>query len=108
MKYIIQAHTPPDIEDQYLVSFDFDAMNGTGFGIFTDKPEHAMRFNTLRDAMEFWLTASTVKPLRPDGKPNRPLTASTISVFKIEERDNGTASKDDPTERCHGGVDHQG
>jgi len=87
MKYVIQAHSPPEVEDQYLVSFDFDAMNGCGFGIFTDKPEHAMRFKTLRDAMEFWRTQSTVKPLRPDGKPNRPLTASTISVFKLEQTD---------------------
>ena len=94
MRYLIQAHSPPEVDGQYLVSFDFDAMNGTGFGIFTDKPEHAMRFKTLRDAMEFWLTASTVKPLRPDGKPNRPLTASTISVFKIEEQLNERTSED--------------
>jgi hypothetical protein len=108
MKYIIQAHTPPEIEDQYLVSFDFDAMLGQGYGIFTDKPEYAMRFKTLRDAMEFWRTASTVKPVRPDGRPNRPLTASTISVFKLEENDNGTASKDDATGRHHGSGHHQG
>jgi hypothetical protein len=94
MNYVIQTHSPPEIEDQYLVSFDFDAMNGCGFGIFSDKAEHAMRFKTLRDAMEFWRTTSTVKPLRPDGKPNRPLTASTISVFKIEEQFNERTSED--------------
>ena len=94
MRYVIQAHSPPEIEDQYLVSFGFDAMNGCGFGIFTDRPEQAMRFKTMRDAMEFWRTQSTVKPLRPDGKPNRPLTASTISVFKIEEHDNERTGED--------------
>lgn len=94
MRYVIQAHSPPEIEDQYLVSFDFDAMNGMGFGIFTDRPELAMRFKTLRDAMEFWRTQSTVKPLRPDGKPNRPLTASTISVFKLEEHDHEPTRED--------------
>jgi hypothetical protein len=83
MKYLMQIWSPEEVEGQYLVSFDFDAMRGTGYGIFTDKPEHAMRFKTLRDAMEFWRTQSTVKPLRPDGMPNRPLTASTISIFKV-------------------------
>jgi hypothetical protein len=108
MNYVIQAHSPPEIEDQYLVSFDFDAMRGTGYGIFTDKPEHAMRFKTLRDAMEFWRTQSTVKPFRPDGMPNRPLTASTISIFKVEEKDNGPASEDDAARRHHGSSHHQG
>jgi hypothetical protein len=106
MKYVIQAHSPFEIEDQYLVSFDFDAMRGTGYGIFTDKPEHAMRFKTLRDAMEFWRTQSTIKPLRPDGMPNRPLTASTISIFKVEEKDNGTASENDAARRHHGSGHH--
>jgi len=108
MTYVIQIHSPPDVEDQYLVSFDFDALGGRGWGIFSDKPEHAMRFKTLRDALEFWRTQSTVKPLRPDGKPNRPLTASTISVFKVEENDNGSASKDDAARRHHGSSHHQG
>jgi len=106
MNYVIQAHSPAEIEDQYLVSFDFDAMCGIGFGIFTDKPEHAMRFKTLRDAMEFWRTQSTVKPLRPDGEPNRPLTASTVSIFKLEEKDSGTTSKDDTARRHHGSGHH--
>ena len=94
MKYIIQAHSPPEVDGQYLVSFDFEAMNGLGFGIFTDIPEHAMQFKTLRDAMEFWRTQSTIKPLRPDGKPNRPLTASTISVLKLEGQHDECTSED--------------
>ena len=106
MNYVIQMHSPPEVEDQYLVAFDFDAMQGRGYGIFTDELELAMRFKTLRDAMEFWRTQSTVNPLRPDGKPNRPLTASTISVFKIEEHDDGTASKDDAARRHHGSGHH--
>jgi hypothetical protein len=94
MNYVIQILSPPEVEGEYLVAFDFDAMNGVGYGIFTDVLELAMRFKTLRDAMEFWRTQSTVRPLRPDGKPNRPLTASTISVFKIEEQTDERTSED--------------
>src|SRR6185436_15351772 len=104
----IQAITPPEIEGQFLLSFDFDAFGGNGFGEFTWDVEMAKSFKTLRDAMEFWRTTSTVKPLRPDGKPNRPLTASTISVFKLEESDNGTTSEDDAARRHHGSSHHQG
>ena len=106
MNYLIQMHSPPEVEDQYLVSFDFEAMGGIGYGIFSDELELAMRFKTLRDAMEFWRTQSTVNPLRPDGKPNRPLTASTISVFKIEENDDGTASKETDVPGRHHGSGH--
>jgi hypothetical protein len=94
MRYVIQMHSPPEVENEYLVAFDFDAMGGVGYGIFTDELRLAMRFKTLREAMEFWRTQSTVKPLRPDGQPNRPLTASTISVFKIEEKDDGSSHEE--------------
>ena len=107
MKYIIQIHSPPEIEDQYLVSFDFDAFSGNGYGEFTWDAAMAKGFKTLRDAMEFWRTQSTVKPLRPDGQPNRPLTGSTISVFKVEEKDDGITSEDDAARRHHGSSDYQ-
>jgi len=32
------------------------------------------------DAMIFWGTQSNTVPLRPDGKPNKPLTALSIEV----------------------------
>lgn len=83
--YVIQIHSPTEVEDQYLVSFDFDALDGRGYGIFAHDPTIARRFASTADALRFWRTASTVRPLRSDGKPNRPLTASTISIFKLED-----------------------
>ena len=68
---------------QWLLSFDFNAHNGQGFGVFTKNPAKAMRFDDAKAAFAFWRTQSVVKPLRPDGKPNRPLTALTIEIENV-------------------------
>jgi hypothetical protein len=39
-----------------------------------------MRFETRADALRFWNRQSRIMPLRPDGQPNKPLTALTICV----------------------------
>jgi hypothetical protein len=66
--------------NQWLRTFDHEAFDGRGHGEFTEDPERAMLFATSADAMRFWQRQSTVKPLRPDGKPNRPLTALTVVI----------------------------
>lgn len=38
-----------------------------------------MEFADLAAALEFWRTTSVVRPRRPDGEPNRPLTCLTIT-----------------------------
>jgi hypothetical protein len=53
---------------------------GQGHGVFTDDPTKAMRFDRASDAMMFWGTQSTVMPTRPDGRPNKPLTALTAAI----------------------------
>lgn len=98
--YVIQVHTPPPIEGYYVVDFDFDARDGRGFGTFSADVELAKRFDTLRDAMTFWRTRSTLRPYRPDGLPNRPLTAHTVEIFKLklemrDERTGETEKHDD-------------
>jgi hypothetical protein len=65
---------------QYLESFDHDAYDGRGYGTFTSNVSDAKRFNSAVDAMTFWNLQSCVRPLRPDGQPNKPLTALTIAV----------------------------
>ena len=72
-------------EGQYLKAFDFEYENGIGYGDFTDDPSEAMKFDSFRDAMEFWKTQSKVRPIRPDGEPNRPLTALSISLERYAE-----------------------
>jgi hypothetical protein len=55
----------------------------TGFVTLTQDPEQAITFETFEAASEFWRQASSRTPERPDGKPNRPLTAYTVSVMRL-------------------------
>lgn len=75
--------TPCPHEGQYLRTFDFDAFNGGGYGTFTWDARKAMRFATKGNAMEYWRTVSKVKPTRPDGQPNRPLTALSVEIKEL-------------------------
>lgn len=84
----VAAATTPDHEpfvDLWLKSFDVDAYNGLGDQVFTDDPAQAMRFDGLEAALNAWKTQSKVRPLRPDGKPNRPLTAFSITFDTLPE-----------------------
>lgn len=60
---------------KYLESFDLEANNGWGDVKLTTDPAKAMRFDSLEVAMTTWRLESKTRPLRPDGRPNRPLTA---------------------------------
>ena len=68
------------IAGQYLESFDFEAHDGRGFGTFTAVAARAMKFPGAAEAWAFWGTRSKTRPTRGDGKPNRPLTATTIEI----------------------------
>lgn len=71
-------------EGRYLKSFDHDACGGQGWGEFTSDVAEAKRFLNLSDAMLFWRRTSKTRPLRADGKPNRPLTSLTVTVVPIK------------------------
>jgi len=71
------------IVGQYLKSFDFDAHGGQGDGVFTFDKAEAMTFESTMQAWDFWRTQSKVRPLRPDGKPNRPFTASSVTIEPV-------------------------
>jgi hypothetical protein len=47
----------------------------------TPDPERAMRFVSTSKALQAWNTESTKRPLRPDGLPNKPMTALTVEVL---------------------------
>jgi hypothetical protein len=65
---------------QWLSRADFEAHNGQGHMTFTDNPRRAMKFADAAAALSYWQTPSRKWPLRPDGKPNRPLTALTVEI----------------------------
>jgi hypothetical protein len=86
MKYVLRNIQT----EEYLKSFDPDAhapgmpAYPTGDAEWTSVPGEAMIFPTHVEALMFWKTQSTIVPLRPDGKPNRPLTAFSVSVERLE------------------------
>ena len=67
---------------QYLISCDVDAFDGRGDARFGSLDE-ALRFEDHRAAFEYWRRQSTVRPLRADGRPNRPLTAFTVEIQTV-------------------------
>ncbi len=67
----------------YLQDFDPDAMDGAGVAHWTSDKALAKRYADTAAAMTEWKRPSTIKPLRPDGKPNRPLTAYSITFEDV-------------------------
>jgi hypothetical protein len=72
-------------EPIWLKMADFDAAEGRGYIRFTDHQEDAQRFAGVGEAFEMWRKQSTRRPLRPDGKPNRPLTAFSITFDTVAD-----------------------
>lgn len=68
------------VEPTWVKSCDVDAMDGYGLAELTTDFAEALTFPDAGAAMRFWQRQSTVRPLRADGRPNRPLTAYTIEV----------------------------
>lgn len=74
----------PLADGQFLKAFD-EADDGSLSTVeFTANTDNAMKFESLSDAFSFWKTQSTTVPLRPDGEPNRPLTAFNVEVINLE------------------------
>lgn len=69
----------------YLVSFDPDGEDGRGNVVATVDKTKAHVFASFEDLIETWKRPSTVRPVRPDGKPNRPLTAFTIETERVDD-----------------------
>jgi hypothetical protein len=81
--FAIADETTGEIVNAFVKACDFEAHGGRGFVEFTPDESAALSFNSVNEAIEFWRTQSEVRPLRPDGKPNRPLTAYTVEVKQV-------------------------
>jgi hypothetical protein len=68
---------------QYIRDLDLEYANGRGLGKGTRRLRDAKMFDTQEEALAYWGQQSKVRPLRPDGKPNRPLTVFTCSVIPV-------------------------
>lgn len=74
----------PLTEPVYLKSYDIEAHDGRGSAEWTRNRNDAMKFVSLNHAAGAWNTQSKIRPLRPDGKPNKPLTSFTVEVEEME------------------------
>lgn len=63
--------------NQYLRDYN----RATGFSTWTVDKAKALKFTDALEAMTLWKSVHEKEPVRVhDGKPNRPLTAFTISI----------------------------
>lgn len=67
----------------YLASYDPDANNGQGDAAWTADPAMALVFTSVEAACECYRAVPVNRPVRPDGKPNRPLTAFAIEFVPV-------------------------
>jgi len=71
---------PVQLSGKWVSYYDPDAAYGRGLVLGTWEPRAALAFPSQARAMALWRSQSVARPTRPDGQPNRPLTAYTVSV----------------------------
>ena len=75
----------PKPDGHFVQFYDPDAFEGRGDLVLTASYERALRFGSHRQAWEFYTQTSKTRPVREDGRPNRPLTAFSVQVRPIRE-----------------------
>jgi hypothetical protein len=70
---------------RYVKSYDPDGHDGYGDVTLTLDSAQAHVYPDGAAALEAWRAQSTVRPLRSDGLPNRPLTAFTVETEPVED-----------------------
>lgn len=84
IRIIGYADGRPDPDGQtYVRTYDPNVAAGRGYLVKTRNPALAKHFDSADAAWAFWRQRSRVKPFRPDGKPNRPLTGYTVVIEAI-------------------------
>jgi len=65
----------------YLASYNPEGDGGNGVAIWTRDPAQAMTFATGEAATACYRAVPLNRPLRSDGRPNRPLTQFTVAFW---------------------------
>lgn len=69
---------------QFLEWFDPDIPDAADIMFrFTADLDKAKRYASAVELLDEWRRVRKPDPVRPDGKPNRPLTAFTVEVLRI-------------------------
>lgn len=70
-----------DVSPTWVAAYDVEAFDGKGMVELTNDPAKALRFDGLAAAFAAWQSSPKCHPVRlTDGRPNRPLTAYTVSI----------------------------
>lgn len=80
----VQPETHPN--GKWVFRYDPEAFGGQGDAELTSKLKKAKRFPTKEAAMAFIMQQPKARPTRPDGKPNRPLLAFSLTVDPVEDK----------------------
>lgn len=74
--------SPPSPSCQSIMGRDGAVINGAFGGtiLLTADRKMARQFESHAEAMAAWNTQSQSRPLRPDGRPNKPMTALTVEI----------------------------
>jgi len=65
----------------YLASYNPEGAAGNGVATWTKDPAEAMTFPTVEAATACYRAIPLNRPLRPDGRPNCPLTVFTVAFW---------------------------
>lgn len=69
----------------FVAEYDPEANDGHGEIWWTEDVRRAVSFPDARGAIECWRAVPSNRPLREDGKPNRPLTAFTVEFVELPD-----------------------
>lgn len=64
----------------WLAGFDVEAHDGMGEAWYTEYPQAALTWPDTASAMAAWRSVPEARPVRDDGRPNRPLAALTVEL----------------------------
>lgn len=67
----------------WVKHYDPEANGGLGDVVWTDDPADALHFATAAAAFRCYRLVPVTRQVRDDGRPNRPLTAFTVSIEEI-------------------------
>ena len=67
-------------DGMYVTEYTPDGNDGQGMLTLTPHRHAAKRYSSKADAMAQWMAVSRTHPTRPDGKPNRPMSAFSVEV----------------------------
>jgi hypothetical protein len=68
----------------YLGSYDPRYRGGRGRASLTSDVSKALRYDSAEAVLRAWRAVNPERPTREDGRPNRPLTAYTITPEEVQ------------------------